>query len=94
MLEESGTQLFLEGSVEEASWTRSRSEGGSYRLKLTLNATFAPKQGPVLQGFWTKTLEVEEPQQELPADDLARVLSQAFSGAVDDLGQALPKEPS
>ena len=38
MLEESGTQLFLEGSVGEASWTRSRSEGGSYRPKLTLNA--------------------------------------------------------
>jgi len=91
-LAEHGTSLFLEGTVEEASWIRSSSGQGSYRLKIALSATLARNQAPTLQGFWTKTVYLEEPQRLLPADDMAGVLAQAYGGAVEELGQALAKE--
>ena len=92
ILAEHGTSLYLEGTVEEASWTRSASGQGSYRLKIALSATLARNQAPTLQGFWTKTVYLEEPQRLLPADDMAGVLAQAYGGAVEELGQALAKE--
>jgi hypothetical protein len=89
-----GTRLFVAGTVEQAVWTHTRKDNGSYRLKLALWATLVRPRSHNLQGFWTKTVEVEEPHRGKPKDDLERAVHKAFSAAVDDLSKALEKGPA
>lgn len=92
--ESRGARLFVEGAVQEASWIHPRSGGGSYRLKVELSATLVRADAPDLQGFWKKTVEVEEAHGGRPGQDLARVMRKAFGEAVEGLGKALEKEPA
>jgi len=92
--ESKGARLFVEGTVQEASWTHSRSNGGSYRLKVALSATLVRTNAPDLQRFWTKTVELEQPHRGRPAQELAAAVRKAFGGAVEELGKALEQEPA
>jgi hypothetical protein len=90
--ESHGARLFVAGTMQEASWTRPRSGIGSYRLKVALSATLARTNAPDLLGFWTKTVELEQPRRGWPAQELAGMVRKAFSGAVEELAQALAKD--
>jgi hypothetical protein len=92
--EAKGTRLLVSGTVEEACWSRSRSGGGSYRLKVALSAAVVRRNAPNLQGFWTKTVEIDEPHRGRAAQDMAAMLAKAFGGAAEELGKALEKQPA
>jgi hypothetical protein len=84
-----GVRLFVNGTVQEASWIRSRSGGGSYRLKVSLSAALAKSDAPDLQEFWAKTIELEAPHRGRPTDDMLGLARKVLDGAVEDMGKAL-----
>jgi len=92
--ESQGARLFVQGTVQEATWIRSLNGGGSYRLKMVLSGFLARKAPPGLMGFWGKNVEVEEPHSGRPGDDLARMVRKAMSDAAEDMGKALQKGPA
>lgn len=92
--EAKGARLFVEGTVQKATWTRSRVGGGIYRLTIDLSATVVRTDAPNLERFWTKTVDVIDPQIGHPMESMTWVLRGAFVNAVADLGEALAKGPA
>jgi single-stranded DNA-binding protein len=87
-----GARLFVEGTVQQAAWTRPDSGGGDYRIQIELSATLAKEDGTDIQDFWTKTVELEEPHRGWPAQELAWAVHKGFSEAVDELGKKVETE--
>jgi hypothetical protein len=89
--EAQGTKLFVEGTVQEASWKRTKSGGGTFHLKIDLAATVARPNASDLH-FWNRTVEIDVPHLQHAGPELAAALRSAFDDAVDSLGQELDEE--
>lgn len=91
--EAQGARLFIAGEVDEASWTRTWTTPGSYKLKVRFSASLTQPAAPAIEGFWKKELEAEVKHEGWPSEDLDAALAKIIPVAVDDLAKAMTKEP-